>query len=121
MDAQSLPELLKLLWSQSFFSIERNFDAVIIELNKIGVNPTNPALAMALGRAKFLTQKGKRTQYRYIQKYAGNKIALTTDVLPDELVTTLGKDFEIEILDLRRNYGQSGTCTAFLLRKILEK
>ena len=33
----------------------------------------------------------------------------------------LGKSFETEINDLRWNFNHSGTCTAFLLRKILEK
>ncbi len=121
MKSQSLPETLKSLWSQGFFSSDRDFETVRAELGKVGINPADPALSMALRRSKFLTQKGKRTQYRFIQKFAANKIVLSTDVLPDELVVTLGKDFETEILDLRFNFGQSGTCTAFLLRKILEK
>lgn len=42
-------------------------------------------------------------------------------VLFEQLIKVLGKDFAIEISDLKLNYGVSGTCTAFLLRKILEK
>ncbi len=38
-----------------------------------------------------------------------------------ELVDALGKKFDIEINDLHLVYGKSGDCTAFLLRKILEK
>lgn len=48
-------------------------------------------------------------------------IVLTEQVFPEKLIKTLGKDFETEIFDLNLNYGKSGTCTAFLLRKILEK
>ena len=33
----------------------------------------------------------------------------------------MGKDFETELKDITHVYGASGTCTAFLLRKILEK
>jgi hypothetical protein len=36
-------------------------------------------------------------------------------------ITALGKTFAIEINALRLVYGKSGDCTAFLLRKILEK
>jgi hypothetical protein len=38
-----------------------------------------------------------------------------------QLIKSLGKDFKTEFEDLHRVYGLSGTCTAFLLRKILEK
>jgi hypothetical protein len=41
--------------------------------------------------------------------------------LPEELVVKMQKEFKVEIKDLNHNYGISGTCTAFLLRKILEK
>ncbi|MCJ7707948.1 MAG: hypothetical protein MUO38_10055, partial [Anaerolineales bacterium] len=41
--------------------------------------------------------------------------------LPDSLSKKLTKNFKTEMADLRLNYGTSGTCTAFLLRKILEK
>ena len=76
---------------------------------------------MALGTANFLTRRGTRGNYRYIQKHAPKGITLTADVLPDDLLATLAKDFDTEIHDLHLNYGNSGTCTAFLLRKILEK
>ncbi len=45
-----------------------------------------------------------------------SKFPLAADILK-----IFGKDFETEIADMKLNYGQSGTCTAFLLRKILEK
>jgi len=42
-------------------------------------------------------------------------------IFSENLVKKLGKDFETEIKDVAIVYGGSGTCTAFLLRKILEK
>jgi len=41
--------------------------------------------------------------------------------LSKKLINKLSKKFETEIRDLKLVYGKSGTCTAFLLRKILEK
>jgi len=43
------------------------------------------------------------------------------ELFSDGLIKKLKKDFNIELEDLRHNFGQSGNCTAFLLRKILEK
>jgi hypothetical protein len=48
-------------------------------------------------------------------------IILPEQVFSEKLVKVLGKEFKTEIYDLNLNYGKSGTCTAFLLRKILEK
>lgn len=45
-----------------------------------------------------------------------------TSPLPNTILEKLGKIFEMEIRDLALVYsGRSGTCTAFMLRKILEK
>jgi hypothetical protein len=41
--------------------------------------------------------------------------------LPDRLLLKMKNNFDIEIRDLDHSYGCSGTCTAFLLRKMLEK
>ena len=121
MSKLSVPNLLKELWRQGFLSSERTFPAVRYALGKQGSHPSDANLGMALGDADFLTRRGKRGKFRYIQKFAPKGIVLTADVLPDELVSALGQDFESEIGDLSINYGRSGTCTAFLLRKILEK
>lgn len=37
------------------------------------------------------------------------------------LIQKFGRNFEKELADLHLNFGRSGNCTAFLLRKILEK
>ncbi len=121
MNKQGIPYLLQLLWHHAFFTVERNFGDIKDELAKLGSNPSYANLGMALGSAKFLTRRGTRGDYKYIQKSASKEITLTKDVLPDDLVTVLAKDFDTEIRDLFMNYGKSGTCTAFLLRKILEK
>lgn len=43
------------------------------------------------------------------------------DLFSEELMKKLRRDFSTEIEDLYYNFSKSGTCTAFLLRKILEK
>jgi hypothetical protein len=121
MGKQTVPYALKELWANRFFVDEKTFQRVKNQLGQLGFNPTDQNLQMGLSHAKFLTQRGSRGHYRYIQKYALDKIALSKDVFPDELIIALGREFEIELNDLRLNFGRSGTCTAFLLRKILEK
>jgi hypothetical protein len=48
-------------------------------------------------------------------------IELQQDLFSPELTRKLQKDFGREIEELRDNFGKHGNCTAFLLRKILEK
>jgi len=48
-------------------------------------------------------------------------IAIEEELFSDKLIKRLGSDFSVEINDLKHNFGISGNCTAFLLRKILEK
>lgn len=121
MKPQKLPDILKQLWQQGFFASEQTFDCIMKKLGTLGSNPKVPALSMALSRVKYLTRRGKSGQYRYIQKHAATGITAQADVLPDHLMKKLAKDFKTEIVDLRHNFGISGTCTAFMLRKILEK
>jgi hypothetical protein len=121
MAKQTTRQILDILWGQGFFSCERTFNAIKLEFSRLGSNPTDASLGMALGRADFLTKRGKRRDFRHIQKFAPKHISLTADVLPNDLILALAKDFDPEIHDLRLNYGNSGTCTSFLLRKILEK
>jgi len=58
---------------------------------------------------------------RQIEFNLTNKPSNPGDIFSENLVKTLGKDFETEMKDVTLVYGRSGTCTAFLLRKILEK
>lgn len=49
------------------------------------------------------------------------KTSISEQIFSKQLIKVMGKDFETEIKDITFIYGRSGTCTAFLLRKILEK
>jgi hypothetical protein len=121
MGPQTPPQALKFLWTKKFFESGRSFGDIKVELGRLGCNPSDQNLQMALTRAIFLRQSGARGSYTYIQKYAAQGITLDHQFLSEELVRALGSDFETEISDLQVNFGKSGTCTAFLLRKILEK
>lgn len=120
-DARSVPALLQDIYQRSFFATEKKFEDVKHELGRIGSHPTDGALLKALSRARFLTRRGSKGSYSYIQKHAPRKISLSREVFPDDLIAVLKDDFLVELDDLRLNYGKSGNCTAFLLRKILEK
>lgn len=52
----------------------------------------------------------------------GRKAAeLESELFSADLVTQLQKNFQDELGELHDNFGKNGNCTAFLLRKILEK
>ncbi len=121
MAKQTVPNIIKQLWERGFYSEGRSLQDIKSQLSDLGANPSDQNLQMALSRANYLNRRGSKGHYRYIQKYACREIAFGPDVLSAELIKALGKDLEVEINDLRLNYGTSGTCTAFLLRKILEK
>lgn len=72
------------------------------------------------GNFWVLTSVSKEKALQMIRK---NKkiIAIEEKLFSDKLVKKLKKDFSIEIDDLHHNFGPSGNCTAFLLRKVLEK
>ncbi len=112
---------LKVLWLKKFFKEGRTIDQIKKALEKLECNPSDSSLGMALNRSKFLGKKGKKRNYKYKQKHASREILLNEDILSEKLIKDLGKEFETEISDLKLNFGRSGTCTAFLLRKILEK
>jgi hypothetical protein len=59
---------------------------------------------------------------KYLQNPLKNKKKISNaSLFSVELTDKLKKDFKVEFEDLEHNFGCSGTCTAFLLRKILEK
>lgn len=122
MEIKKAPQALKSVWSKKFFDKHRrSFQEIKKELSDLGCNPSDETLHMALKNAKFLTRNGPKRKYTYIQKYASKGISLNDTIFPDKLVNALGNEFETEVTDIRLNYGTSGTCTAFLLRKVLEK
>jgi hypothetical protein len=119
---QKAPAAIKFLWEKKLFIREITFDEIKLKLMELECNPTDQSLAMALKRAEYLRKtSGSGKNSKYIQRYSSKGIVLDEDVLSSKLVAGLGKEFETEINDLKLNYGKSGTCTAFLLRKILEK
>lgn len=120
----SAPAALKSLWQEGFFKVWRAYKEITSILNKRGNNFSNAELGMSLRRAVYLTRRGKPGVFRYIQKRP--YVATETQggeqkLFDDSLVKKLEKNFSIELTDLRLNFGKSGNCTAFLLRKILEK
>ncbi len=123
--ANSASEALEILWQEGIFKSWQKFNQTAQILGNRGNNFSKPELGLALRRAKFLTRRGKRGQFEYIQRTPHinyKKVEKIKNVfLPNSLIKKLSKEFTIEISDLRLNFEKSGTCTAFLLRKILEK
>lgn len=123
MDIKKTPQALKHLWGKKFFDgNERSFieikEAITTQLRCTFPDTT---LHQALKGAKYLTRRKTKVGYLYTQRFSDSDIIPCEDIFPEKLVKTLGKDFENDITDLNLNYGKSGTCTAFLLRKIIEK
>lgn len=117
-------ELLKSLWYEDVFRSSHKFNEISQILGNKGNNFSKPELGLALRRATFLLRRGARGAYEYIQKAPAptRKVKATkNEIFPNILVKKLNKDFATEISDLHLNFGRSGTCSAFLLRKILEK
>lgn len=67
--AKSATEALKILWEDEFFSTWKLKGPVVEALAKKGNHFSDAELGMALMRAGYLTRRGKRGQYEYIQKY----------------------------------------------------
>lgn len=131
-------EFIRRLILNGFFDSPRTTEALIIEvrdifgkrLKAIEVNvymkKFMPDFIRALrpsghqGNFWVLASVTKEEALRALNK--NNKIFIVEEQLFSYgLIKKLEKDFNIEISDLRHNFGLSGNCTAFLLRKILEK
>ncbi|MCR4314051.1 MAG: hypothetical protein NUV84_02275 [Candidatus Uhrbacteria bacterium] len=116
---------IQYLWEEGFFKdvcTMRDVSTRITE--KWEHNFSAPDISKALHGAGFLTRSGKRGSFQYKQKTSpkSKKIeSIEEQLFSHELITKLGDRFKTEIDDLHLNFGRSGICTAFLLRKILEK
>jgi len=122
--SNGVTEVINTLWRKGFFRDSKKIGEINMRLNSLGENPPPSSLSSALKRAKFLTRKGKPGALVYIQKNNPiNKIFKNAEhnLFNKELIIGLGSDFKEEVNGLKINFGHSGTCTAFLLRKILEK
>jgi hypothetical protein len=78
MIAKTATEGIRVLWSEKFFEKYRKVSDIVEIFSKRHHHFTDAELGMALKRAKFLTRKGKRGNYEYIQKHpyaAGEKNA----------------------------------------------
>jgi len=69
MVVKDAPDALELLWEEKTFTKALNMKEIEQELGKRGYNFTDKNLMMTLKRAKFLTRRGDRGSYAYIQKY----------------------------------------------------
>ncbi len=122
--ASSAVGAIKILWQEGVFRTWQRFAGISRILEERGNNFSKPEIGQALRRAVYLTRRGTRGSYEYIQRMpAISKVVdkIENQLFSDVLIKKLNKDFREEISDLRWNFGKSGTCTAFLLRKVLEK
>ena len=58
-----------MLWGEGFFRAWRSANAIDTHLGKIDHHFSPFELGMALKRARYLTRRGTRGRYEYIQKY----------------------------------------------------
>ncbi len=122
--AKNATDALTIVWSEGFFKNWQNLASISKELSSRGNHFSSMEIGVALIRTKFLTRRGKRGTYEYIQKrppISKEVESVENELFADSLVKKLGKSFSSELADLRLNFDRSGNCSAFLLRKILEK
>lgn len=67
--AKTAPQALKILWKAEIFLKAKDVKTIEQDLEKRGYNFTDKNLMMALKAAKFLTRKGSKGNYVYIQKH----------------------------------------------------
>ena len=67
--ARTSTEGLRHLWEESFFESPKKKDAIVEVFAKRGNHFPDAELGMALLRAPYLTRRGKRGSYEYIQKH----------------------------------------------------
>lgn len=67
--ATNVTDALKILWSDKYFFQPKDVQAIVGELAKRGYNFTDKNLMMALMRIGFLTRKGQKGNFSYVQKH----------------------------------------------------
>ena len=116
---------IEILWKEGFFKSNHTLNEVAARIaNKWGHNFSPAVISKALTNAVFLRRVGKRGKFQYIQKVSSVTKRVENveqQLFSDEFVKRIEKHLKPELEDLHLNFGHSGTCTAFLLRKILEK
>jgi hypothetical protein len=132
-------ELIRKLIIADFFDAPKSSDDVVAEIRQIAgrrlkTSEVHPYMKkfMGLDIIRAVQDEGSKGNY-WVLACVDKKTALhflgkdrkvqkvQQELFSDGLLKKLGSNFEIEFRDLQHNFGESGTCTAFLLRKILEK
>jgi len=108
-------EKIDLFWEEGYFKIKRKTRDVSKKLNKLGINPTNPA--DILKKRPYLRYK----KGFWVQKLPPKKEIITKTGDINEIEKILGQKFGREINELKIALKHQPNCTAFLMRKILEK
>lgn len=78
--ARTATEALLMLWREGFFRKWQSTPNVVEHLAGREHHFEGPELGMALKRARYLSRRGKRGSYEYIQKYPyAGEVAAPTD------------------------------------------
>jgi hypothetical protein len=99
----------KTKWVQLY--LRRFMDGYIIHAVKLTGQKANYYVIASVTRDDAVRQIGKGRRVKDIEG----------ELFSSALSATLEKDFKDELAELHDNFGRNGNCTAFLLRKILEK
>jgi len=91
--------------------MQKFMQADVIQAVKLKGHKGNYWVLSDISREHALRDIGKRKKVREIEG----------ELFSENLIKRLGKDFGRELDELHDNFGRNGNCTAFLLRKILEK
>lgn len=100
-------------WATSYVQtyMKKFMEADIIQAVKPPGHNGNYWVLACVNSEEGLRIIGKKGKVRKIEE----------ELFSDELTKRLKRDFGGELDELRDNFGRNGNCTAFLLRKILEK
>jgi hypothetical protein len=116
---------IEVLWREGFFKDARTLRNVAERITeKWGHNFSSVEISKALKKASFVIPKGTRGSFHYIQKISSKskKVeSIEEQLFSEDLINKLGNAFKTEVSDLHINFNKSGNCTAFTLRKMLEK
>lgn len=100
--------------------LEKSSDTKVIEL-LIKMAALMQTVQIAPPKERITAIKGMEIYCNDLEVYLEEGLSDSQDLFSPALQALLGKAFEVEYCDLRLVYNKSGTCTAFLLRKMLEK
>ena len=127
----SVIELIKMLYSESFFSEWKSMKEVKLELENKGFNFSDALIGMSLKNSVKKNILSKRKNSRKIEysqrappeiKIKEKKVTEINEILSEITKKKLGERFQQDIKELNISFNYDcGNSAAFLLRKILEK